>query len=107
MDAVIDKDKASALLGNQIGAEFLYIFTNVEKVSLNYGSDNEQLLSKVTLSEIKQYMAEGHFPPGNMGPKIEASINFLENGGQRVTITSIDGIKQDPSGNSGTVIVHE
>lgn len=106
LDAVIDKDKASALLGTQIGAESLYIFTNVEKVALNYGQPDEQELSLVTLKEIKEYQRSGHFPPGDMGPKIEASIQFLENGGEEVIITSIDCIKRDPSGHSGTVIVH-
>lgn len=106
LDAVIDKDKASALLGNQIGAETLYIFTNVDRVALNYGKPDERTLGQVDLTEIKQYMAEGHFPPGNMGPKIEASISFLENGGNKVVITSIDSIKEDPSGNGGTVIKH-
>ncbi len=106
LDAVIDKDKASALLGNQIGAEFLYIFTNVDQVALNYGKPNESLISKMTLKEAKQYLAEGHFPPGNMGPKIEASISFLEGGGKKVLITSIDGIKADPTGAGGTNITH-
>ncbi len=104
LDAVIDKDKASALLANQIGAELLYIFTNVEQVALNFGKDNETLLTNITLAQAKQYLAEGHFPPGNMGPKIEASITFLENGGSQVIITSIDSIKHDPSGKNGTVI---
>lgn len=104
LDAVIDKDKASALLGNQIGAELLYIFTNVEQVALNYGKANETLLGNITLAEVKQYFADGHFPPGNMGPKIEASITFLENGGSQVIITSIDSIKQDASGKNGTII---
>ncbi len=104
LDAVIDKDKASALLGNQIGAELLYIFTNVEKVALNFAKADETLLSNITLAQAKQYYAEGHFPPGNMGPKIEASINFLENGGQQVIITSIESIKLDASGKNGTII---
>jgi len=104
LDAVIDKDKASALLGNQIGAELLYIFTNVEQVALNYGKENEQLLPRLTLAEAKQYLAEGQFPPGNMGPKIEASINFLEGGGEQVIITSIEGIQHDASGKNGTII---
>ncbi len=107
LDAVIDKDKASALLGNQIGADFLYIFTDVEKVSLNYGKENEQQLSNLTLSQAKQYFDEGHFPEGNMGPKIEASISFLENGGKRVIITSIDSIKKDASGSNGTIITKD
>ncbi len=104
LDAVIDKDKASALLGNQIGAELLYIFTNVDQVSLNYGKENEILLPRLSLSEAKKYLAEGHFPPGNMGPKIEASINFLEGGGEKVIITSIEGIIHDASGKNGTII---
>ncbi len=104
LDAVIDKDKASALLGNQIEAELLYIFTNVEQVALNFGKKNETLLERLTLAEIKQYYAEGHFPPGDMGPKIEASITFLENGGSQVIITSIDSIKQNASGKNGTII---
>jgi len=104
LDAVIDKDKASALLANQIGAEYLYIFTDVEQVALNFGKENEIRLSNIDLATIKQYMAEGHFPPGNMGPKIEASIRFLENGGKRVIITSIDSIKRDASGKLGTII---
>ena len=106
LDAVIDKDKASALLGTQIGAELLYIFTNVERVSLNFGKENEQLLANITLAEAKQYLTEGHFPPGNMGPKIEASINFLEGGGKQVIITSIEGIQKDSSEKNGTIITH-
>ena len=104
LDAVIDKDKASALLGNQIGAELLYIFTNVERVALNFGKESETLLSTLSLAQAKQYLAEGHFPPGNMGPKIEASIHFLEGGGKQVIITSIESIKQDASGVNGTII---
>lgn len=106
LDAVIDKDKASALLGNQIGAELLYIFTNVEQVALNFGKEDEKFLSEITLAEAKQYLAEGHFPPGNMGPKIEASIDFLEGGGEKVIITSIESIKKDTSGKNGTIITH-
>ncbi len=104
LDAVIDKDKASALLGNQIGAELLYIFTNVDQVALNFGKNNETLLAELSLAQAKQYLAEGHFPPGNMGPKIEASISFLEGGGKRVIITSIDSIMEDSSGANGTII---
>lgn len=104
LDAVIDKDKASALLANQIGADFLYIFTDIEQVALNYGKANEHHLSNISLEALKKYMAEGHFPPGSMGPKIEASISFLENGGKRVIITSIDSIKKDASGKLGTII---
>ena len=104
LDAVIDKDKASALLGNQIGAELLYIFTNVDRVALNFGTAEEKLIPRMSLKEAKQYLGEGHFPPGNMGPKIEASISFLEGGGREVIITSIEAIKEDASGKNGTII---
>lgn len=104
LDAVIDKDKASSLLGNQINAELLYIFTNVDKVALNFGKENETILSELSLKEAKAYLAEGHFPPGNMGPKIEASISFLEGGGEQVIITSIESMMRDSSGANGTII---
>lgn len=106
LDAVIDKDKASALLGTQIGAELLYIFTNVERVALNFGKPDEEALAHITLADAKKFLKEGHFPPGNMGPKIEASISFLEGGGKQVIITSIESIQQDASGNTGTIITH-
>ncbi len=86
--AVIDKDRASALLAQQIGADLLLISTAVEKVALNFGKPNEKWLDHMTLAEAKQYLAEGmHFAKGSMAPKIEAVINFLENGGKKALIT--------------------
>ncbi len=106
LDAVIDKDKASALLGNQVKAKSLYILTNVPRVSLNYGQPDARELKAMTVAEAREYLAAGHFPPGSMGPKIEASIRFLENGGKRVIITSLENIKADASGNNGTIITN-
>lgn len=106
LDAVIDKDKASALLGTQVEAKYLYILTNVDRVVLNYGDDDEWELENLTVAEAKEYLEQGHFPPGNMGPKIEASINFLEAGGEKVIITSLENIKEDASGANGTVITN-
>jgi carbamate kinase len=106
VDAVIDKDRASAVLARDIGAELLLILTEVEKVALHHGTLLEQNLDRLTLDEAKRYLAEKHFPPGSMGPKIEAAIQFLEAGGKEVIITSIpkayDSVKKR---NAGTRIV--
>lgn len=107
IDAVIDKDLASWVLAKDIGAEELMILTGVEKVALNFGKPDQSFIDKMTVSEAKQYLSEGHFPPGSMGPKIEASINFLENGGERVIITSIEKSLQAAKGKAGTVILPE
>jgi carbamate kinase len=102
MDAVIDKDRASAILARDIGAELLVILTEVEKVALNFGTLLQIDLDKMTLEEAKKYQKERHFPPGSMGPKIEAAITFLESGGKEVIITSIpeayDAVKKKIAG---------
>ncbi|RMF54827.1 MAG: carbamate kinase, partial [Calditrichaeota bacterium] len=104
IDAVIDKDKASAVLARDVGAEELMIFTGVEKVALNFATPQEQLLDTMTVAEARKYLAEGHFPAGSMGPKIEAAIDFLESGGERVVITSIEKSLEAVLGKTGTVI---
>lgn len=90
VDVVVDKDRASAVLGQAIGAEMLLILTAVDRVAINFGKPNQQFLPKMSLREARQYLAEGHFPDGSMGPKIEAAIQFLEAGGKKVLITSIE-----------------
>ena len=104
VNAVIDKDRASAVLARDIEAELLIILTGVEKVSLNYGTLLQRDLEKMTLREAKEYLAQGHFPAGSMGPKIEAAISFLEAGGKEVVITSIDKGYQAIKGGAGTHI---
>jgi len=104
VDAVIDKDRASAVLARDIEAELLIILTGVEKVSLNYGTLLQRDLEKLTLKEAKEYLAQGHFPAGSMGPKIEAAITFLEAGGKEVVITSIEKGYQAIKGKAGTHI---
>ena len=103
-EAVIDKDYASSKLAQQLGIDEFIILTNVEKVSLNYGKADEVQLDALTLEDAKQYLDEGHFPPGSMGPKIDAAIEFLENGGRRVIITSHDRLIEGIQGNAGTTI---
>ncbi len=104
VDAVVDKDLASSVLANEIGADELIILTGVEFVYLNFGRENEKRLENVSLSEIKKYYSEGHFPEGNMGPKIEAVINFLENGGKKAIITSTEKAYDALKGKTGTHI---
>ncbi len=103
--AVIDKDYASSLLATSIGADLLLISTAVEKVALNYGKPNQRWIDQMTVAEAKQYMAEGHFAPGSMKPKIEASIWFLERGGKEALITNPENIERALEGKTGTRIV--
>ncbi len=105
LDAVIDKDLASAVLGREIGAEILCILTAVEKVALNYGKPDQKELDLCTLDEIKGYFDQGHFPAGSMGPKIKAAIKFLESGGESVIITSFQNARRAINGEAGTTIV--
>jgi len=105
VDAVIDKDRASAVLARDINAHTLIILTNVENVYLNYKKHNQIKLEKITLTEAKKYLADGHFPPGNMGPKIEAAVIFLENSGKEVIITSSENAREAILGNAGTRVV--
>jgi carbamate kinase len=105
VDAVIDKDRASAVLARDIAAKELFILTEPEQVALNYGKPNERSLSRLSVSEARQYYAEGHFPPGSMGPKIEAAITFLESGGERVLICALSKFVESLDGRSGTAIV--
>lgn len=105
VDAVIDKDRASAVLGNRIGADDLLILTAVEKVALNYGRADQVDLDRMTVSEAKDYHAIGHFQAGSMGPKVQAAIQFLENGGQRVIITDLDHVAEAIEGKGGTTVV--
>jgi carbamate kinase len=106
--AVIDKDFASSLLAQLIQADLLLISTAVEKVALDFGKPSQRWVDKMTLSEAKQYLAEGtHFAKGSMAPKIEAIIWFLENGGKQAIITNPENIGEALKGNTGTWIVPE
>lgn len=105
IDAVIDKDYASAIIARDIGAGILSILTSVDMVSLNYGEPNQKDLGLCKLSEIKKYYYDGHFPAGSMGPKIAAAIEFLEGGGELVTITSFDNAYRAVNGEAGTRII--
>lgn len=105
IEAVIDKDRASALLVRELHLERFVISTDTDRVYLNYKKPNQHSLQRVTLSEIVQYSKEGHFPDGSMGPKIEAAIDFLSNGGNEVIITNPENIVEAVVGNAGTHII--
>jgi carbamate kinase len=105
VDAVIDKDLASAVLGTAIGAELLIIVTDIDKVFINFRKAEQRAIDRATVSEMEEYAEEGHFPGGSMGPKIRAAIDFLKRGGKKVVITSIENAFTAVSGSTGTVIV--
>lgn len=103
--AVIDKDYASSLLARAINADLFLISTAVEKVAINFGKANQKWLDRMTLSEAKQYLAEGiHFAKGSMAPKIQAIIWYLEAGGKQALITSPENIGRALRGETGTWI---
>jgi carbamate kinase len=103
--AVIDKDLASAVLANQIGADRLVISTSVPKVCVNFGRPDQQALDLMTLSQARAFAAEGHFASGSMLPKVEACLQFLQGGGREALITSADNLSLALDGGSGTRIV--
>jgi len=105
VEAVIDKDLGAAVLAKVVKAELLLILTDVEKVFLNYGSRRQRAVDRMTVKECRKFLAEGQFPAGSMGPKIEAAIRFLESGGNRVIISSLDMAEEALAGRAGTTIV--
>lgn len=107
VEAVIDKDFGSSLLANMIGADLFVISTAVEKVALNFNTPDVRWLDTLTLSEAKQFAAEGHFAKGSMLPKVEAIIKFLENGGKKALITNPENIGRALKGETGTWIVND
>lgn len=104
VEAVIDKDHASANLAIGVGAHLFLISTAVEKVALNFGKTDEKLLDKMTLREAKKYYRQGHFPAGSMGPKIGAIINYLEHGGRKAIITNPENLENALLEKTGTHI---
>ena len=102
VEAVIDKDYSSSLLATALDADLFLISTSVDQVALNYKKSNQRNLDHVTMQEARSYLDEGHFPPGSMGPKIEAIVQYLENGGNEAIVTSPQRIMQALAGDSGT-----
>jgi carbamate kinase len=105
VEAVIDKDFGSSVLGNLIHADLFVISTAVEKVAINFNKPNQKWLDKITVAEAKKYMEEGHFAKGSMLPKIQAILRFLEEGGKQALITNPENISRALRGETGTLIV--
>jgi carbamate kinase len=105
VEAVIDKDFGSALMANLINADLFVISTAVEKVALNFNKPDQVYLDSMTVAEAKQYIQDGHFAPGSMLPKVQAIIQFLENGGKKALITDPEHIGEALRGETGTWIL--
>ncbi|MEK6599142.1 MAG: carbamate kinase [Deltaproteobacteria bacterium] len=105
MDAVIDKDLATAMLAKEIKAETFIDLTSIDKVYINFGKPSQTGLDKLTLSEARKYLDAGEFAPGSMGTKIEAAIEFLEAGGKEVIITIPELLEDALEGKAGTRII--
>jgi carbamate kinase len=105
VEAVIDKDFSSGLIARETEAELFTILTNVPFVSLHFGTPDETPLERITADEAQEYFDAGHFPPGSMGPKIQAAIEYIRAGGQEVIITSASHLKAALINRSGTKIV--
>jgi len=106
VDAVIDKDLASARLAEEVDVDIFLIATDVQGVALNYGKKNQEFLRYLTTRQATRFLAQGHFPPGSMGPKIEAAVQFVRKTGKRAVIASIEDIESAVKGESGTEIVN-
>ncbi|MEO7296154.1 MAG: carbamate kinase, partial [Candidatus Limnocylindria bacterium] len=105
VEAVIDKDRASALLAASLDIPLLVLSTGVEQVAVHFRQADERWLDRITVTEAARYLADGEFPRGSMGPKVEAAIRFLEQGGQDVLITTPASLERAIAGQTGTRIV--
>ncbi len=105
VEAVIDKDLTGSLMASALGAETFLILTDVEKVALNYGKDNQVDLDEITVSEAEQYVKEGHFGKGSMEPKVLSAIKFIRSGGKTAIISSLEKAVPALEGGTGTRIV--
>ena len=105
VEAVIDKDRASALLATSLDIPLLVLSTGVEQVAIHFRQPDERWLDRITVTEAAGYLADGEFPRGSMGPKVEAAIRFLERGGEEVLITSPASLARAIAGETGTRIV--
>ena len=103
-EAVIDKDRSSALLANCLNVDLFIISTDTDQVYLNYKKANQQGLKNVTAGEMEKYFEQGHFPPGSMGPKVQSAIKFLKSGGKKCIITSYEYLMDALDGKAGTHI---
>jgi carbamate kinase len=107
VEAVIDKDRLSALLAAQLGAELFIILTGVAKVALDFGQPSQRWVDRLGASEARRHLAEGQFPAGSMGPKIESALAYLDGGGREVLITTAEALATGDPATVGTRIVRD
>ena len=105
VEAVIDKDFSSSLLASELHAEIYVVLTGVAKVAIDFEKPTQRAVDRFTVAEAQRYLAEGQFPAGSMGPKIEAAIQFVTRGGAQVLITDVEHLRDALAGREGTVIV--
>jgi len=104
IEAVIDKDRAAALLASELQADVFMILTNVAEVSVDFGKPSQRALTRVSVADAEKYLTEGQFPAGSMGPKIESAIQFVRATGKTVLITDVEHVRDAIAGNGGTTI---
>jgi carbamate kinase len=104
IEAVIDKDFASSLLASELGADRYIVLTGVAKVALDFGKPTQRFIDRMTIAEAEQHLAAGQFPSGSMGPKIEASIQFVRRSSREVLITDVEHLRDALEGKDGTLI---
>ncbi len=105
VDAVIDKDRAGQLLANETNSDIFVILTDIEQVCLNFNTPDQECLGEINLTQLEKYISENHFSPGSMLPKIEAAINFIKAGGQKVIITHPFKLLEALQNQTGTHII--
>jgi carbamate kinase len=104
IEAVIDKDFASALVAANLNADLFIILTGVPKVAIDFGKPSQQFVDRLTVAEAEKHLADGHFPAGSMGPKIESAVQFVKATKREVLITDVDVLREALQGRDGTVI---
>ena len=104
IEAVIDKDYASALLAANLKADIFIILTGVPKVAIDFGKPTQRFVSRMTVAEAEKHMADGQFPAGSMGPKIDSALQFVRATGRQVLITDVDVLREALEGKDGTII---
>jgi carbamate kinase len=105
IDAVIDKDYASARLAADLDADLFIILTGVPKIALDFGKPTQRFVDQMTVAEAEKYMAEGHFPAGSMGPKVDSAMQFVRAAKKQVLITDVEVLREALAGKDGTIIV--
>jgi carbamate kinase len=107
VEAVIEKDRTTGVLARQLRADSVLFLTGVDRIAVGWGTPAQRWLDRVTVSEARRLLAAGEFPPGSMGPKVEAAVDFVETGGSAAIITSLDRVADAVAGHAGTQIVRD